>query len=225
METPKLVALYLDFLSPYTWLALMQAERFAEEHGITWEVRPVVYGALLDAHGLIGPVETPAKRRYTLHDVARCAAGLGLPLEGPPEHPFRSLDALRTLFVLRRAPEALRLAVALSNACWGQGKNLTDRDVLRGIVSSVGLPSAGLDERIGSVETKEGLRAATDEAVRLGVFGVPTFVHEGELFWGHDRLEPLAKRLSGAAKPSSELVKKLLERPRGVERKRPAGGA
>src|SRR5256885_127511 len=64
MELP-IVQFYLDFVSPYSWLALMQAEHFAVEHGVHWEPRPVVYAALIDAHGLIGPVETPAKRRYT----------------------------------------------------------------------------------------------------------------------------------------------------------------
>src|SRR6185503_4800799 len=94
---PRKVPFYLDFISPYTWLALARAETFAEEHGIAWEPRPVVYAALLDAHGLVGPVETEAKRRYTLHDVARSAQALGLRLVGPPAHPFRSLAALRTL--------------------------------------------------------------------------------------------------------------------------------
>src|SRR5439155_24409662 len=91
------VAFYLDFVSPYTWLALTQAEAFVVRHGIRWELRPVVYSALLDAHRLIGPVETPAKRRYTFLDVARSARRLGLRLVGPPAHPFRSIEALRTL--------------------------------------------------------------------------------------------------------------------------------
>src|SRR5262245_31359299 len=157
MEPRAAVAFYLDFVSPYTWLALMESERFAEKHRIRWEPRPIVYAALLDTHGLVGPVETSAKRRYTFHDVARCAHRLGRKLTGPPQHPFRSLEALRTLYLFRDASEALRLAVALSNACWGEGRDLTDPGVIIEVVGEVGLDPSGLQERIASPEVKDGL--------------------------------------------------------------------
>ena len=220
MTPGRAVPFYLDFISPYTWLALMQSERFAEREGIRWEMRPVVYAALLDAHGLVGPAETPAKRRYTFHDVVRCATELGLAIAGPPEHPFRSLEALRTLYLFRNGPEAPRLAVQLADAAWGQGRSLTDPTVLREVVASVGLDASGLAERIGERAVKNGLREMTDEAIAAGVFGVPSFVHEGELFWGHDRLDALARRLSGATPAPRGLERSILTRPRGVDRKR-----
>jgi 2-hydroxychromene-2-carboxylate isomerase len=215
----RLVKFHLDFVSPYTWLALMQSERFALEHRVLWEPCPVVYAKLLDANGLVGPVETPAKRRYTFHDVARSAHRLGLRLSGPPQHPFRSLEALRTLQVFRRDPRALRLAVMLSDACWGEGRDLTDAGVLRDVVARAGLDTEGLEERIASPEAKQGLRESTDEALVLGVFGVPTFLHDGELFWGHDRLDLLAERLAGRVPPARELTGNILDRPRGADRK------
>jgi 2-hydroxychromene-2-carboxylate isomerase len=214
------VRFHLDFISPYTWLALAQSERFAAEHRIAWEPHPVVYAALLDAHGLVGPVETEAKRRYTLFDVARCADRLGLRLTGPPAHPFRSLAALRALCVFLHEPGAMRLAVLLSDAAWGEGRDLTDLAVIRDVAAAAGFPTDGLDERIAAPEIKETLRRLTDDAVRAGVFGVPTFVHRGEIFWGHDRLDALAERLDGAAPPSGDLVRTLVERPRGAERTR-----
>jgi hypothetical protein len=67
------VRFYFDFISPYSWLALNEAGAFADKHGVAWEMRPVVYGKLLDGTGLVGPAETDAKRRYTFHDVARRA--------------------------------------------------------------------------------------------------------------------------------------------------------
>ena len=217
MSAPR-VDFSLDFVSPYTWLALMQAERFALEHGIQWEVRPVVYAALLDAHRLVGPAETPAKRRYTFLDVARSAHRLGLRFTGAPQHPFRSLEALRTLFVFRRDPRAIHLAVKLSDACWGDGRSLTDPEVIRGVVAGVGFETADLAQRISSEETKRGLRELTEEAVALGVFGVPTFVWDGELFWGHDRMDLLAARLAGRTPPARDLIGDVLERPRGADR-------
>jgi 2-hydroxychromene-2-carboxylate isomerase len=219
MTATRIAQFYLDFVSPYSWLALMQAERFAAEHKVRWEVRPVVYAALLQANGLVGPAEVPAKRRYTFRDVVRCAHDLDLRLEGPPEHPFRSLEALRTAYLFRQEPQGLGLAVRLSDACWGEGRRLSDPDVLVEIVGDVGLDATRLAQRIADPAVKRGLRDLTEEAVSRGVFGVPTFVVDQELFWGHDRMESMARHLAGAGPPSSERTEKMLARPRGAVRK------
>ena len=114
------IPFYFDFISPYSWLALKQASAFAWKHGVRWNLRPVVYAKLLETFGLLGPAETDAKRRYTFFDVARCAQDLGVRFTGPPAHPFRSLEALRTAVLFRSEPEAFDLCVAISDACWGE---------------------------------------------------------------------------------------------------------
>lgn len=212
------VRLYFDFISPYSHLALTQAERFGQEHGIAWTVRPILYAAVLERRGLIGPAEEPAKREYTLRDVVRAADRLGVPLVGPPEHPFSSLAALRTLSVFQDDPRALGLAVRLSTLCWGEGQPLTHPGTLIAAVDGCGLPVAGLGERIASPEIKERLRANTEEALDAGVFGVPTFVWEGELFWGHDRMAHLADRLEERLASPEERGKAIAARPKGAER-------
>jgi 2-hydroxychromene-2-carboxylate isomerase len=214
------VQFYLDLVSPYTWLALMRAEEFGRRHAVRWDLRPVVYAALLDAHGLVGSVETEAKRRYTFEDVARCARRQGLALAAPPTHPFRSLEALRTVQLFRDAPEALALARALSDACWGKGRDLTDPGVLEETVASIGLPAGDLPARLGDPAVKEALRAQTAEAISLGVFGVPSFVLGGEIFWGHDRMDHLAERLSGELPDTRRMAAAILSRPRGADRPR-----
>jgi 2-hydroxychromene-2-carboxylate isomerase len=216
----KTVRFYFDFISPYSWLALNEAGAFAEEHGVVWEMRPVVYGKLLDETGLVGPAETRAKRRYTFHDVARRAHRLGLKLQGPPAHPFRSLEALRTAVVFREEPSILELCAAIADAAWSRGLDLTDVEVLRTIVRECGLDPRDLPERIAAPAVKDLLRTWTQEALDLGVFGVPTFVYAGELFWGHDRLPDIGRRVEGTVPPSSELVETLAERPRGIDRRR-----
>jgi len=212
------VPFYFDFVSPYTWLALERAHDFAREHDVRWDPRPVVYAKLLEAHGLLGPAETEARRRYTFHDVARCARRLGLRAQGPPAHPFRSLDALRVATLFRSAPQALDLAVGFAHACWVDGRDLTDPRVLAERVRGAGLDATDLEERARAPAVKDELRRLTDGALEQGVFGVPSFIVDGELFWGHDRLEHLAERLAGAAGPSREEADRMLARPRGVVR-------
>ncbi len=218
--TPTRVLFYLDFVSPYAWLGLAAAESFAERYAVRFELRPVVYGALLDAHGLVGPAESSAKREYTFHDVSRCADLAGLRFSGPPEHPFRSIEALRTVCLFADDSRALELAVALADACWGQGRSLTDLAVIGDIVESVGLSGADLGRRVNDEAVKRSLREFTRQAIDDGVFGVPTFAFEDELFWGHDRLPQLADRLGGRPNLSRDRAREALSRPRGIDRKR-----
>jgi 2-hydroxychromene-2-carboxylate isomerase len=214
------VRLYFDFVSPYSYLALTQVERFGEEHGIEWTVRPILYAAVLDRRGLIGPAEEPVKREYTTRDIVRAADRLGVPLVGPPEHPFNSLAALRTVCVFQDDPRALRLAVRLFSICWGEGRPLTHPEILIAAVDESGLPAARLADRMASQEMKDRLRANTEEALDAGVFGVPTFIWEGELFWGHDRLAHLADRLAGRLASPEERGRVIAARPKGAERRR-----
>jgi 2-hydroxychromene-2-carboxylate isomerase len=216
----RFVRLCFDFISPYSYLALTQVERFGEEHGIAWTVRPILYAAVLERRGLIGPAEEPVKREYTTRDIVRAADRLGVPLVGPPEHPFNSLAALRTLCVFQDDPRSLRLAVRLSTLCWGEGQPLTHPENLIAAVDECGLMAAGVAERIASPEIKERLRANTEEEIDAGVFGVPTFVWEGELFWGHDRMAHLADRLEGRLSSPEERGRALAARPKGSERRR-----
>lgn len=218
------IPFWLDFVSPYTWLALMRARAFEHEHSVHFAPRPIVYAKVLEAHGLLGPVETPAKRRYTMYDVARSARLVGLQLVGPPEHPFRSLAALRVATLFGDERGVLDLCIALADSAWSRGFDLTSFAVLAEVVSEVGLDAQDLEARADAAEVKEALRRRTAEAVDLGIFGVPSFLHDGQLFWGHDRMDQLGESLSGRLDPSARAdAEKVLGHRAGVVRTRPPG--
>jgi len=214
------VRFYFDFVSPYSWLALSAAADFAKHNDVRWDLRPVVYAKLLEAEGLVGPGETDRKRNYTFHDIARCAALQGLRFEGPPSHPFRSLEALRVATLFREDPRALVLCGTLAEACWSEGRDLTRIDVLEEIVAAAGFDVAGIADRITSPEIKGELRDTTTEAVELGLFGVPSFLLGAELFWGHDRMGHLADRIRGRLASTEAGARRMLTRPIGVRRRR-----
>lgn len=217
------VRVYFDFVSPYSYLALTRLAAFGARQGVQWELAPVFYAALLDANGLVGPAETTAKRRYTLNDVLRAANLQGVPLVGPPAHPFRSLEALRVATLFAGDPRALDLSVALSTACWAEGHDLTDWDVLAEVVARVGIDDGRtnadvLAARASAPAVKRALQERTAAAIAAGVFGVPTFELDGELFWGNDRLDHLAARIEGRLPDLSAQSSVLDGRPRGSDR-------
>ena len=219
----RIVEVYFDPISPYAYLALEElAKRSNADAQVTWQVRPVVYAKLLEAHGLVGPVETEAKRRYTMLDVLRCAERSGLKIEGPPAHPFRSLSALRVLMLFAESDRALDLALAIGRAAWADGLDLESWSVLETIARSQGFDADDLENRSNAPDNKQLLIQSTSRAFDLGVFGVPGFVYDGELFWGHDRIDHLFERLDGKFEaPSAATVQKLVERPMAVRRPLP----
>jgi len=213
------VDFYLDFISPYAFFALDRIRSTASPEAIDWQVRPVVYAKLLEAHGLVGPVETQAKRRYTMLDLVRIAEHRGIELVGPPAHPFRSLASLRALLLFAGTEHALPVAYAISRAAWVEGLDLEDWSVLETCVISAGANADTLEQRATAPENKVRLIESTASAIERGVFGVPSFELNGELFWGHDRLNTLFERLDGTRpSPNAKTVEKLLSRPIGVRR-------
>lgn len=218
-NSKRIVEFYFDPISPFAWLASRELARL-QAAGLQIVCQPVLFAGLLNAHGQKGPAEIPAKRVYTFQDVLRQAAQHGYVFKGPPAHPFNPLRALRMCIALEDAGERLRLAQALMSACWEQGADLADAAVLAQIAIDAGLAERELLAAADRAEVKAKLLAATDAAIQAGIFGVPTFVLEGELFWGCDRIDALLWRLDHPADPVRERVlQDFLQRGASAQRK------
>ncbi len=161
---------YFDLVSPFAYLALPALERLAERHPL--RLHPVVFGAILSHWGGLGPAEVAPKRLHTYRLCQFLADQAGVPLHFPPAHPFRSLDALRGLSTTDEP--SLPAVRAAFDHIWAQGG---DPALLLGSAD----PAA-----------KERLRAWTASAIAAGVFGVPSLVLDGEVFWGLDAM-PMAE--------------------------------
>lgn len=216
-----IVEVYFDFLSPYSWLALracLEVERTGDA-APRFVPRAVVYGVILEAEGALGPGETAGKRLQAMRDVARIAALRGLELRGPPEHPFRSLDALRVVTCFEDHPQVLTLSARLADAAWQDGLDLTEIATLERVVGDVGLDGSGLAERIRDARIKDRLRDRTREAIEVGVCGVPTFRYGQSLFHGQDRLEHVRMAIAGHMPDVEDRARALAARPAGVRRR------
>lgn len=217
MQNVYKVEFYFDPISPYSWLAARQCSRL-DAGGAALDFRPVLFAGLLAAHGNKGPAEMPAKRAYTMRDVLRQAARLGVPAKGPPTHPFNPLRALRMCIALDDAADRRRFGTALMDAAWEHGLDLSDDAVLTRIACDCRLDGAALLARSGEADVKQRLVAATSAAIAAGVFGVPTFRVDGELFWGADRIDAVLWRLQGHT-IDEEMLAEVLARPASATRK------
>jgi 2-hydroxychromene-2-carboxylate isomerase len=220
MSSRPIVTFYFDPVSPYAWLASKAIARI-EAAAAQVMFQPVLFAALLNAHGNKGPAELPAKRAYIFRDVMREAARQGLAFKGPPGHPFNPLQALRMCLALTRQDERRRFALAVMSACWEQGEDVSDPAVLSRVAASCGLSGPSLQGAAQQPAIKMQLAADSEKAIAAGVFGVPTFRVGDELFWGADRVDALIGHLQGRRIDERSLAD-FLAKPPLAERKRQA---
>ncbi len=181
---------YFDFASPYAYLAGTQVHALAERVGREVELAPILFAGLLKAHETKGPAEVPAKRAYLAKDLQRKARALGVPeLVWPPAHPFNPLVALRVASLPMDAEARRRLVDALFAATWKDGTGVDAPEKVAAIASGVGLDGPALVRAADEPDAKARLRARTEEAIARGVFGVPTLLVDGEIFWGTEALD------------------------------------
>lgn len=181
---------WYEFASTYSYPAAMRLDGEAKARGVAVDWRPVLLGPIFGAQGLKdSPFNLyPVKGKYMVRDMERLCGELDLPFKVPSPFPQNSLLAARIATALEGAPrEAFSRAVYQLE--FGEGRNISDP-----LTAAEALRRAGLDpalvERAQSQDVKDRLRAATEEAQALGVFGAPSFTTaDGELFWGNDRLE------------------------------------
>jgi 2-hydroxychromene-2-carboxylate isomerase len=193
---------WFDFASTYSYVAAMRVERLAGAAGVAVEWRPFLLGPIFRAQGWNdSPFNLyPAKGRYMWRDLERLCAAEGLPWRRPSRFPQNSLLASRLALVAAEDGWAAPFARAVFAANFAEDRDIADPASLEAIVAALGRPAAPALERAATPAIKDRLRRETEEAARLGIFGAPSFVAGGELYWGNDRLEA-ALRHAGATVP------------------------
>lgn len=191
----KRITFYLDFVSPYAWLAF---ERLPESlQGLSYSVayRPVLLGALLQQHSNPGPAGIAPKRDWTYRHVLWLGHQLGVPLQMPTQHPFNPLVLLRQALACSSDGSINRfVAEALLRHVWVGGHDALDAARLQQLAQELALQTK---PETDSNRVKALLRANTDTAAARGVFGVPAFGVDDQLFWGLDSLPMLRAYLQG----------------------------
>ncbi len=193
----KRIDFWFDCLSPYAWLAFDALPQALAGVSHAVDYRPLLLGAVLQHWGQKGPAEIDPKRDWTYRQVQWLAARQGLVLDLPAQHPFNPLALQRLALACTPAGQAgpsRHVVQALFEHVWLGGGDANDPSRL-----------AALTQRLAPARDPQGddvkaeLRAHTSAALAAGVFGVPSFVCEGRLFFGADSLPLLRAALLGDA--------------------------
>jgi 2-hydroxychromene-2-carboxylate isomerase len=182
---------WFEFASTYSYPAASRVEQAAAAAGVPLVWKPFLLGPIFRAQGWDdSPFNVyPVKGRYMWRDLERVCEKLGLPLHHPTKFPRNGLLAARIASIAAAEGWCGPFARAVYRANFAEDRDIADPGVVSDIVDAVGRPGRVLLERAQAPEVKDRLRKQTEDAVALGIFGAPTCVVRGDLFWGNDRLE------------------------------------
>ena len=190
MPPTRKLEFWYEFASTYSYLSVMRVEKVAAAAKLEVAWRPFLLGPIFRAQGWNdSPFNLyPAKGRYMWRDMERLCEGYGLPFRRPSVFPRNSLLAARVACAGRDAPWLPGFVAAVYAANFARDADISDPALLAGILDALGVAGERIVADAGTPEIKQRLRDQTDRARSLGIFGAPSFVVGGELFWGNDRL-------------------------------------
>ncbi len=185
----KHITFYLDFISPYAYLAFEKLPQVLEGLSYSVEYKPVLFAGLLKHHGQLGPAEIAGKREWTYRQVLWLAHSHGIELQMPTAHPFNPLGLLR--LAVACSPNRYNCE-AIFRHVWRGGADAADAQRFESLRQVLQPRRDSADPSV-----KDELKANTERAIELGLFGVPTLAVDDKLFWGFDALSMLRAYLTG----------------------------
>ena len=197
----RTVDYYFAPQSPWAYLGHQRLADIVQRTGATVRVMPIDLGGKVFpiSGGLPLGQRAPQRLAYRLVELQRFSQHLNVPLNLKPKYfPVGGDDAARLIIaadIAQGAAAAMAIAGAILAACWAQERNMADDKVLAELLSEQGLP-VSLLEQSHSQTVQARYEACTQAAIDAGVFGAPSYVIDGELFWGQDRLDFVERALA-----------------------------
>jgi len=181
---------WFEFASTYSYPAAMRIEALARSEGVPIAWRPFMLGPILRSQGWNdSPFNLyPAKGRYMWRDIERICAELDIAFRRPSQFPRNGLLAARIACLHAEAPWLPEFVRSVYRANFAEDLDISEAPLLQQRLDALGQGGAAIVAQAQSPEAKETLRAQTERAAALGIFGAPSFIAGGELFWGNDRL-------------------------------------
>ena len=185
----KHIDFYFDVVSPYSYLASSLIDEVVNRNNAKLNWKPILLGGIFKAiDGVMAPGLVPVKKPYLIKDLERLSAYYKIPFNMPSDFPIRTVLAMRVLSGLpqKKIPQS---AHSLFKAYWSDNKDISDPEVVSKLIDYESV------ERASIQKVKDTLFRTTEEALKRGVFGAPTFFIDNEMFFGHDRINLIDERL------------------------------
>jgi len=197
----KTVEYYFSPISPWSYLGHQRFSDMARKYGAAVVVKPTDLGKVFPVSGGLPLAKrAPQRQAYRMVELKRFRDYLKLPLTLQPKFFPAPADMAAQLIIAAGhaggADAAMRLAGALLRACWAEERNIADAETLRAICAEQKMDPSSLMAAAQADAAKAEYERNTQDAIARGVFGAPSYVVEGEIFWGQDRLDFVERALA-----------------------------
>ena len=212
------ITIFYDVVCPYAYLGAIRLRKLQKEHNLNVRWAPILLGGVfkhLKTADIPAQTWPASKQRYSALDLQRQAKKANIDLHYHPNHPLRTVKAMRLLcHVEQISPELLpKVSLRLFNAYWVDSLDITKTEVLNQVAAEFNIPA----DSFSSPEAKEQLYQNTQEAFEKGVFGVPSFFIGDKMWWGQDRIALFKHLLVPEQKQEEIWPEGSLKEPKTVE--------
>jgi len=195
---PAPLEFYFDYSSPYGYFAAMKIDDLAAKYGREVNWKPILLGAVFKISGAAPLPTLPLKGPYALRDILRSARFYGVEYQQPSKFPVATQAPARAFYWVNTCDPALakRLAQALYRAYFVADRDISSPEITADVAATLALKRDDVLAALNDPAVKELLKNEVDAAIKLGVFGSPYIVVDGEPFWGIDRFDQLERWLA-----------------------------
>ncbi|MEA2689099.1 MAG: hypothetical protein QOD51_1706 [Candidatus Eremiobacteraeota bacterium] len=191
MSAAPVLEFWFEFASTYSYVAAMRIEGLCRDAGVRLVWRPFLLGPIFALQGWDTSHFNlnPRRGNYMWRDMERLTAKLGLPWQRPSEFPRNTIVPARVACAIAEEPWCGDFVRRVYVANFGEDRAIGQREVIASILEELGQPANAVLAGAESPEMRPRLRANTERATELGIFGAPNCIADGELFWGEEAME------------------------------------
>tara|TARA_B100001741_G_scaffold286262_1_gene263034 strand:+ start:789 stop:1373 length:585 start_codon:yes stop_codon:yes gene_type:complete len=185
----KLIEFYFDFSSPYAYIGYKQLKLLEKKNSFKIKYMPVLLGGLHNSAGITPAAFINLKSKYMKEDTKLVSEKKNIKFIFNTYFPIKTVNFMRGVLVAEKENFEKIFIEKVFNAIWKDGLNMNDEIVINKVLKNMDLNPEKFIEKISNQKIKDKLRKLTDDALKKGIFGAPTFIANGKNFWGQDRIE------------------------------------
>jgi len=184
----KSIEFYFDFSSPYSYIAYKEIKKLEKKDSFKIKYMPVFLGGLHNSAGITPAAFIALKSKYMIEDTKLVSEKKNIKFIFNSYFPIKTVNFMRGFIIAEKDNFEKIYIEKIFNSIWKDGLNMNDPIVIEKVLKNMDLNPEIFISKATNEKIKDKLRKITDEALKKGIFGAPTFVVNKKIFWGQDRL-------------------------------------
>ena len=184
----KSIEFYFDFISPYSYIAHKQIQKVEKKNTFKIKYMPICLGGLHNSAGVIPAAFISIKAKYMIKDTKLVSEKKNIKFKFNYYFPIKTVNFMRGVIIAEEDNFEKFYIEKIFNAIWKDGLNMNDQNIIEKVIKNMDINPKTFLLRATDIKIKDKLKKLTDDALKKGIFGAPTFLINKKIFWGQDRL-------------------------------------